>query len=248
MRELRLGDLDCVLTGGPDRDGGPVDAGPGGPLVVLLHGFGAPGTDLVGLWRVLDVPRETRFLFPAAPIRLGGPYADGRAWWPIDLAALERALARGELRDLAGSEPEGLPPARAALSRALDEAAARLAPSAVVLGGFSQGAMLACDLALTEPARPLAGLALLSGTLLAEARWSAAAPARAGLRVLQSHGTHDPLLPFVMAERLRDRLGDAGLVVDFVPFRGAHEIPMQVLDRLGAFVREVCGAAGGARR
>jgi phospholipase/carboxylesterase len=245
MKELRLGGLDCVLTGGTDREGGPVDAGPGGPLVVLLHGFGAPGTDLVGLWRVLDVPRETRFLFPAAPLRLGGPYGDGRAWWPIDMVALERALARGELRDLADSEPEGLPAARAAVGRVLDEADTRLAPSALVLGGFSQGAMLACDVALGEPERSLAGLVLLSGTLLAEARWTRAAPARAGLRVLQSHGTHDPLLPFAMAERLRDRLVAAGLSVDFVPFRGGHEIPMLVLDRLGAFVRASSGARGG---
>jgi len=48
--------------GGQDRQGGADE-----PLVVLMHDFGAPGTDLIGLWRVLDVPRNFRFAFPEAP-------------------------------------------------------------------------------------------------------------------------------------------------------------------------------------
>src|SRR6185369_8839181 len=84
------------LAGGEDRDGGG-----DGPLVVLLHGFGAPGDDLVPLFRQLDVPREVRFAFPAAPLdlrTLGAGYAGGRAWWMIDVAALD-ARARGGTRE-----------------------------------------------------------------------------------------------------------------------------------------------------
>lgn len=233
MRAETFGGLECVVTGGSDRRGGG-----DGPVVVLLHGFGAPGTDLVGLWRVLEVPQETRFVFPAAPLRLGGMYGDGRAWWTIDMAALDRAISRGEFRELANDDPAELPAARARVSALLDEVTTRLAPAGgkLFLGGFSQGAMLACDVALTEPARPLAGLVLMSGTLLAEARWTTLFAGRAGLRVLQSHGQQDPLLPFAMAERLRDALTQAGAQVEFLPFRGGHEIPMQVLARLGVFL------------
>ena len=233
MRAETFGGLECVVTGGSDRQGGG-----DGPVVVLLHGFGAPGTDLVGLWRVLGVPRETRFVFPAAPLRLGGMYGDGRAWWKIDMEALERAMPRGEFRELANDDPPELPEARAHLSALLDEVTEELAPAGgrLFLGGFSQGAMLACDVALTQPERPLAGLVLLSGTLLAQARWSKLFAGRAGLRVLQSHGQLDPLLPFAMAERLRDALTAGGAHVEFLPFRGGHEIPMPVLARLGAFL------------
>lgn len=233
MRTETFGGLECVVTGGDDRRGGG-----DGPAVVLLHGFGAPGTDLVGLWRALDVPVATRFVFPAGPLLLGGMYGDGRAWWPIDLVAMDRAMSRGEVRELVKEDPKELPAARARVSTLLDEVIAKLAPAGgrLFLGGFSQGAMLACEVALSEPARPLAGLVLMSTTLLAEARWRTLFPLRAGLRVLLSHGQQDPLLPFALAERLRDDLTEGGAQVEFVAFRGGHEIPMAVLARLGAFL------------
>jgi len=89
MVELRLAGLDCRLCGGTDGNG----AG-SGPLVVLLHGFGAPGTDLVDLAEVIRAPLGTRYLFPAGPIDLSvdGSYpGDARAWWPIDLVAVQVA-------------------------------------------------------------------------------------------------------------------------------------------------------------
>lgn len=216
-----MGQLTVHLTGGDDREGGG-----NGPLVVLLHGFGAPGTDLVPLWRELRPPPGTRFAFPEAPLALD-PYGDARAWWMIDMAKLEAALAGGELRDLTRDVPEGMAEARALISGLLDE----LDAPQVVLGGFSQGAMLALDVALRTD-RPLAGLALMSGTLLAEHEWLPLMPKRKGLRVVQSHGRLDPLLPFSIAERLRDELTSAGLPVTFVPFNGGHEIAGSVIDAL----------------
>lgn len=232
MREARLGSLDVVITGGTDREGGG-----DGPLVVLLHGFGAPGNDLVPLWRSVDVPRAVRFAFPAAPLVLPstGFGMESRAWWMIDVMALERAIADGRQRDLSQETPEGLPEARARVLEMLDALDAELSPSKLVLGGFSQGAMLSLDVALHSE-RELAGLIHWSGTLLAEDEWIARMPARAGLPVLQSHGTMDPLLPFAMAEALRDRLAGAGLDVEFVEFRGGHEIPGRVLERFEAFL------------
>lgn len=233
MRETRLGSLDVRICGGTDREGGG-----DGPVVVLLHGFGAPGDDLVPLWRALDVPREVRWVFPAAPLTLPsmGFGMESRAWWMIDMLALERSIARGEERDLSNERPEGLEEARAKVLEMLDALDGALGPSALLLGGFSQGAMLSLDVALHTD-RSLAALTLLSGTLLNEAEWGPLLPARAGLPVLQSHGRGDPLLSFSMAERLRDRMSSAGLAVDFVPFSGGHEIPASALAKLQALVR-----------
>ncbi len=227
------------ITGGTDREGGG-----DGPVVVLLHGFGAPGTDLVPLWRELAVPAETRFVFPEAPLELefegGLELGDARAWWLIDMQKLEAAVLGGELRDLTRDVPEGMSDARALVSDMLDavERELHVDGSRVVLGGFSQGAMLALDIALRTE-RKLAGLVLLSGTLLAEDEWLPLMPRRAGLPVLQSHGRMDPLLPFSIAEMLRDRLTTAGLAVRFVAFNGGHEISGSVLDELGRFVARV---------
>jgi phospholipase/carboxylesterase len=234
VKRVQLGGLDAVLTGGDDRVGGGT-----GPLVVLLHGFGAPGDDLVPLWRVLRAPAGTRFLFPAAPIDMGAfGMGDARAWWMIDMAKLDRAMRTGQTRDLTSEVPEGLAPARLLVDAFLDEATETLRPSKLVLGGFSQGAMLSLDVALRGK-RELAGLALLSGTLLAEREWSTLFPGRSGLPVFQSHGQSDAILPFAIAERLSKELGSAGLKTRFVAFRGGHEIPPPVLDGLSSFFGEV---------
>ena len=66
-----------------------------------------------------------------------------------------------------------------------------LPPDRVFLGGFSQGAMLACDTVLRSP-RAFAGLLILSGSIIAQREWEERWPARKGLPVFQSHGTDDP--------------------------------------------------------
>ncbi len=234
---MRFGDLSVQLSGGEDRAGGG-----DGPLVVLFHGYGAPGEDLVPLGRVMDVPRGTRFAFPAAPIAL--PMGFGaRAWWQIDMAALEEAISRGEYRDRRHTVPDGLPEARRLAEETVNALVAELGPTKLVLGGFSQGAMLALDLALHGDFgdTPLSGVVLLSGTLIAEDEWRPRLERRKGLPVFQSHGQSDPLLSFEAAEGLRDMLGEAGLPVTFVPFRGAHEIPQPVLTGAEAFLKDVVG-------
>ena len=234
MRLERLGGLLVRLTGGSDGRGGG-----DGPVVVLLHGFGAPGDDLVSLWPALNVPRGTRFLFPEAPLSLHLGFGESRAWWMLDLERRNRDIAAGRARDLSREVPNGLAEARARMMALLDEAQRRLGadPKQVLLGGFSQGAMLACDLVLRTD-WPFAGLALLSGTLIAKEEWVPLMPKRRGLLVLQSHGSQDPLLPLFLAEQLRDLLAQAGLAVEWVGFRGGHEIPDLVIARLGTFIRK----------
>ena len=233
MRIETWGGLKVRITGGDDREGGG-----SGPVVVLLHGFGAPGEDLVSLWRVLDVPRGTRFVFPEAVLDLGPQYAGGRAWWKIDMERLQRSITRGETRDITAEVPEGLATARDRVVEMLGVIDEAMKPSKVVLGGFSQGAMLSCDVALRTD-RVFAGLVLLSGTFLSEPEWSPLMEKRRGLPVFMSHGRDDRMLPFAISEILRDRLTDAELDVTWQAFNGGHEIPGGVLEGVGTFLRKV---------
>ncbi|MSP25771.1 MAG: phospholipase [Myxococcales bacterium] len=220
MRTEKLSGLTVRLCGGTDGNGGGT-----GPMVVLMHGFGAPGTDLVGLAAELDVGPTVRFAFPEAPLTLPAEFGPGRAWWMIDVMRLQMAMMSGKARDLTREVPEGLTAARERIVLMVDELVLRfgVVRQELVLGGFSQGAMLACDFALRTP-EPLAGLALMSGTLLCEDEWLPLMPKREGLKVLVTHGRQDPLLPFMLAERLRDELVMAGLSVTFIPFDGGHGI------------------------
>ncbi|RMH05562.1 MAG: phospholipase [Nitrospirae bacterium] len=230
MREETRGGLTVRLTGGEDREGGGE-----GPAVVLLHGFGAPGDDLVPLWRVIDVPEAVRFVFPEGPLALDANWPKARAWWMLDLERL--MSSQTPVRNVRVTPP-GLADARERLQTALLEleTSLNLSPHRMILGGFSQGAMLACDVVLRSP-QSYAGLIILSGTLIARDDWEALPPARKGLPVFQSHGTRDPLLPFDMAQELRDLFTVHGLAVEWHEFEGGHEIPYHVLTQLGTFIR-----------
>lgn len=232
MREEQIGGLRARITGGTDGHGGG-----NGPVVILLHGFGAPGDDLVPLADVLNVPAGTRFVFPVGPLSLSFGPGDARAWWLIDMARIAQDRAAGRVRDLSQDVPKGLAPVRETMLAFLKETEQKFSadPRKTILGGFSQGAMLSCDLML-RTMQPYAGLVQLSGTLLAVQEWAPLLQKRKGLPVFQSHGVQDEILPYAGAERLRDTLVHAGLSVEWHNFRGGHEIPRMVLQRLGLFI------------
>ena len=242
MKQAKLGELEVRITGGTDGDGGG-----DGPVVVLLHGFGAPGDDLVPLWRTLavrrDATRTVRYVFPAAPLLLGPEFGEGRAWWWIDLESRMRRRAQGGSA-WTDEVPEGLSRARGQVDGLLDDIVNVLGPppGKVVLGGFSQGAMLALDVALRSE-RPLAGLVILSGTHIAAKEWAVYldAGSRRGLPVFMSHGKQDALLPFETAETLRAELTASGMEVEWHPFQGDHGIPPEAGARMGAFLSRVTG-------
>lgn len=205
-----------------------------GRVMVLLHGFGASGDDLVDLARSLRGTGDMRFLLPEAPIELRG---GGRAWWRLDRRKLVRARVTGRPRDLSQSRPEGLARARGAVLEMLEAAEDRLGvpTSRMVLGGFSQGAMLALDVALHAP-QPPAGVAVLSGAPLAMSEWEPRLAHLRGVPVLMSHGRDDRLLSFQAAKRLAGQLEEAGARVTFMPFAGGHTIPSPVRGRLAEWI------------
>jgi phospholipase/carboxylesterase len=223
-------------VGGIDGRGGG-----SGPAIVLCHGFGAPGDDLVGLASAFDLPPEVRWFFPEAPLELDLGFGQrGRAWWPIDMMALQEAMLRGQRDALADVTPPGMFEARDALAEALRslEATHGLDPERTIVGGFSQGSMVTTELTLFGPRR-YAGLVVLSGTLLCRDRWEPAASERAdGLPVLMTHGRRDPILPFAWAEVLRATFEHAKAKLTWVAHAGGHEIPRPALQAFATFLGE----------
>lgn len=240
----RIADLDCITVDQlPDGKSPQV-------LVVLCHGYGAPGTDLVGLAGEIlrlrpELKASVRFVFPAGILSLDeqGLYG-GRAWWQIDINRLISAVEAGEFTALRTENPDGLARSRAQLTKLIEtlQAETSLPMSKIVLGGFSQGAMLTTDVALRLAERP-GGLAVFSGALLAEEHWRELAQNRGPMPVVQTHGTLDQILPCAAGEWLRDLLQDAGLPVEFARFQGPHTIPLEGIEMLAALLERTIAAS-----
>jgi phospholipase/carboxylesterase len=228
-RILDIAGLRTTAVGSPDA-----------PLtVVLLHGYAMRPSDLSPFAHSLGVPAF--FLFPQGPLPSPG---GGHAWWGVDEEARAAAIAAGP-RDLANEYPPGLPAARLQLERFLDAVAteyglsrtvtSRTVATRTVIGGFSQGGMLALDWVL-RCARDFDGLVLLSSSRVTTNEWLPRRARLARLPVFVSHGAADTDLAYTAGERLRDFVLESEARVTWVPFEGGHEIPLIVWRALRKFL------------
>lgn len=180
---------------GPER--GPAPGGRARAAIVLLHGLGADGEDLIGLadsWA--GALPECRFLSPHAPERCDmAPM--GRQWFSI------RDRSEAALR--AGVE-RAAPALDAFIDGALD--ADRLGDDRLVLVGFSQGTMMALHVALRRRRAP-AGVLGYSGRLIGAGRLADEAIARPPVMLI--HGDADDMVPIAALHEAVAALGAAGV-------------------------------------
>jgi phospholipase/carboxylesterase len=214
------------------------------PTVVMLHGFDSSAGEMSPF--AASYGLAARCVFPEGPLTPVGTTRDGHAWWQIDEHARRHAIETRTPRDLSRSRQDGVDLAREALAKLLDEVTFPRDQGHMVLGGFSQGAMLACDYALRS-SRPLSGLVLFSGARILHHEWVDLYARKRGLPVLMTHGRSDPDLAFEAAERLRDDLMEAGLDVTWLPFEGGHEIPPIAIRGLQRFLARITGTPVASR-
>ena len=214
-----------------------VHGGEGPPTLVLLHGYGSSAERWAPFTQTIALPPGARFVFPQGPevtVPPDGP-ADGRAWWRLDLAA--HIPPGGSIPDFSAARPPGIAIAAARVRDLLDDLHDRPG-GPLVLGGFSQGAMVAGEIAFRSD-ESMTALVLLSGSTVDEAGWQQGFASRRGLPVFISHGQTDIILPFAVADRFRQKLQRAGLQVTWVPFAGGHEIPAEVVVALNKFLGQL---------
>ncbi len=184
----------------------------GAPALILLHGYAAPGADLVGLGETLaeSLP-GVQILVPEGPFNM---VASGRAWYV--------------------ESPREAIESRVLLGKLIDELVEDGTPAGdIVVAGFSQGATMAVDIGLFHP--DVGCVAALSGRPLSGVGWGAHLSQAEPPRVFISHGRKDRTISLADGRALADILEKAGAPVTFMEHGGAHEITEEVESRLTAF-------------
>ncbi|MGH3079290.1 MAG: alpha/beta hydrolase [Gaiellaceae bacterium] len=196
-------------------------------LLVLFHGRGADEADLYPLLDHLDPGRRLLGVTPRGPLRLP---PGGAHWYAV--------------QEIGYPDPGTFTPTYALVGDWLDALwqETEVAPGRTVLGGFSQGSVMAYALGLARGrARPAALLAL-----------SGFVPTVPGLdldldpplpRVAIGHGALDPVISVDWGRRARGLLEDAGADVLYRESPGlGHTIDPAFLDVLVPWLQEAVGA------
>jgi phospholipase/carboxylesterase len=205
----------------PPRSGDPPRQ-----LVVLLHGYGADGADLLGLGEPLgEILPEALFAAPDAPARCAqNPF--GFEWFPLDFGSLIESVRRG------------VPQARAAVLAYLDALWSRtgLGARETFLCGFSQGAMLALHVGLSLP-EELLGIVSFSGALAPPRGFGRDDGPRPPLCLV--HGEYDTVVDPGLSKQAAQALAAAGYQVSlhFSPAT-AHGIAPDGLSFAARFMRD----------
>jgi phospholipase/carboxylesterase len=204
----------------------PLSGGRPKQIVLLLHGYGSNGADLISLaphWQ-RDLP-DALFLAPNAPQQLGN-MAAAYQWWPLT-AFTPQALASGAA--------SAAPALTAFIDRKLTQYGLTDADLAIV--GFSQGTMIALHVGLRRP-RQVAAIVGYSGMLT-----GAAELARLPITkppVLLVHGSADPVVPVAALHAAQSALAHLGIdVTTHVSTGVGHSVDPVGLRMGGEFVAKV---------
>lgn len=200
----------------------------GRKVLVLLHGYGAPAEDLVGLAEeIASVAPDVSILVPPGPYRVGG---SGRSWIPNYTAANRDEYAKRLAVEVATTN--------ALIWAVIEEARSKDAACGdIYVAGFSQGGRMAAEVALRAPPDcTLGGVIVLSGGGMDEVELPASTDF-ARMRVLVTHGSKDRVVAMSKGKAIVQHFQMGGHDVRWLEFDGAHTIPTEVREAIPAFLQ-----------
>jgi phospholipase/carboxylesterase len=201
----------------------PAAGEPRGALV-LLHGRGADEHDLAPFLDLLDPHRRLVGLAPGGPLFLP---PGGRHWYIVPRVGFpehDTFHASYELLQRDVPQLTGVPWER------------------TILGGFSQGTVMAYALGLGAGRPTPAGIVAMSGFIPTVEDWDADLD-RPGLPAWIAHGRRDPVIGIEFARAARDALAAAPVDLSYHEHDGAHHVDPRVLAELPAWVDRAVDAA-----
>lgn len=201
-------------------------------VVIVLHGLGANGEDLLPLGQALQaVHRDIRVLLPHAPHR-NVTINNGMkmpAWYDIVGADFSNE-----------KQPAGLEESYHYVTGLITAQTQRgIAANRIVLMGFSQGGAVALYTALRSPHK-IAGVAALSAYLPPGEYTYASAPA-----IFMAHGIYDDVVPMAAAAASRAQLNALGHDVFWHEYAIGHQLSVELIADLNAWLGQTLQTTGG---
>ena len=205
----------------------PAAGKPAGALV-LLHGRGADEHDLFPLLDLLDPERRLLGITPRGPLSLP---PGGAHWYAV--------------RRIGFPDPATFTPTYGQLTEWVDALLAEhaLSHDQLVLGGFSQGAVMSYAVGLGSGRPQPAGIVALSGFMPTVEGFELDLADRSALPVVIGHGSGDPVIGVEWGRQARDRLEAARAEVTYAEHPGGHQIDPRFLRTLPAWVTAALGSA-----
>jgi phospholipase/carboxylesterase len=186
--------------------------------LVLLHGRGADEYDLFPLLDAFDPERRLHGFTPRGPLSL----PPGGAHWY-------------RLGGIPTPDPDTFSPTFELLTAWFD--ALPYEPGRIVLGGFSQGAVMSWALGLGAGRPRPVGLICLSGFLPRVDGFELSLDGLEAYPVAIAHGSHDPVISVEWSREARDVLTNAGADVLYREAPLPHAIDPRIVPELAEFVR-----------
>lgn len=208
---------------------------PADACVIWLHGLGDSGHGFAPIVPELKLPESmsVRFVFPHAPERPvtvnGGMRM--RAWYDIKTLDFE---SRADL--------DGVLTSAAMVEKLIDaEIASGIAPERIVLAGFSQGGVIALHL-LPRIKKKIAGVIALSTYMCEPSRLpTETTDINKSTPVMMAHGDQDEVVPVFMGNAAYQALKDNGFNVTWQTYTMQHNVCMQELNDISAWLQKVLG-------
>ena len=203
--------------------------------VIWMHGLGASATDFAGMPQELDLRGldAIRFIFPYAPTR---PVTANNgyvmpAWYDFLHFDFNQQGREDEATIRASQE---------SIEQLIAQEVARgIAPSRIVIAGFSQGCVMTLQTGLRHPQR-LGGLMCLSGYLaLADKLEAERSDAARDTPIFMAHGRADPVIPIEYANKSRDFLAGLGYKIEWHEYNMPHAVCPEEVGHIGAWLRHV---------
>jgi len=201
--------------------------------VIWLHGLGADGHDFASIVPQLHLPAHLplRFVFPHAPLKpvtINNGYIM-RAWFDIYSMQIDQRIDQAGIADSVNLLGQLIK----------NEHDKGISTEKIILGGFSQGAVIALITGLSYPQK-LAGVIALSGYLPnATQVLMNRSQANQTISVFLAHGTEDTVVPFMLGQVTAAALEKQGIPVAWHSYIMSHSVCVEEINDIAQWLIKV---------